>query len=755
MLKMKIQSLALLIGLSLLAGYAFSESDLQVKWSYGMNKTSSAVVLGIKVADFDGDGLNDIAVAAKEDRLEGSAGWVYMLNNAGTLKWEHDTPGAITSMLVDDLSGDGKPQIMAAVSGDPPLIYFYNGAGDKKTTFINEHGYRIVSMMVDDLDNDGSKELIIGGGSLDKGKVLIYDSSGRLKYNAATTGSVSAMYISDINGDGLKEIIVGTVGRDNEYPANIQAFNSKGVSLWTYKTVKGVQVVSAWDMNGDGTKEIVAGAKDKLVILDSLGHVKEIKENMTRPGYLFNEILLADVNNDGINETILGCTNTVYLYNRNLSSLMWKNAIGPMVFDMEAVDIDGDGFLELAIASDILYVYNKDGTLVNSFNPNTPRFSVRDIYIGDINYDTYPDIIIGATDGKVYVLGSNTQSKKIDANNLYNRGKAQLTDHNYIDAQISARAAIKVYKDLGDNTKAQELNDFLKRIMNEEAGTANQTGQAQTYLDTAIADLNSSDYENAVINARIARAKYYNLNPKDDHITSLDKLINTSVESIRFQAENYLENASTYSDSKDYTNALLYAKKAADAYAFIKDDAGLSKSQAIINASKQALGVTDETTPDVSSSGSSIDMSSLMPLVIGIAALIIVALIASFFLKNRKTKKRTHPDEGNVLDKMEKERRHEKIQPKKVEMPHKEETHSQHHEKHETPKQWIREIDDAMKEPQGGEKQADENKDAHTHTNTSNKNRKKLKRIAKDNYRGAGISLRGLSHNASKESTEE
>ena len=116
MLKMKIHALVFLIGLSLLTGYAFSESDLQVKWSYGMNKTSSAVVLGVKVADFDGDGFNDIAVAAKEDRIEGSAGWVYLLNNDGTLKWVHDTPGAITAMLVDDLSGDGKPQILAALS---------------------------------------------------------------------------------------------------------------------------------------------------------------------------------------------------------------------------------------------------------------------------------------------------------------------------------------------------------------------------------------------------------------------------------------------------------------------------------------------------------------------------------------------------------------------------------------------------------------------------------------------------------------
>jgi hypothetical protein len=735
----------------LLAGIVAAE-DLSVKWKYGMNNTAKAVILAVNVADYDGDGFNDIAVGAKEDTLQGSAGWVYLLNNDGTVKWEHDTPGAISAMITADLSGDGKPQIIAGVSS---RIYMFSGDGSSKQVSLGDLAYKATVIISDDLYKDGSKELIVSGGSQDKGKVFIFDKDARPTYSQVTLGSPSAMVLSDINGDGSKEIIVGTVGRDDEYPAYVQAYNSKADKLWAYKTKKGVQSMAVVDIDGDGSPEILAGSTDSLYVLGGDGKEKEIKSNITRQGFVFNRILVTDMDNDGIDEVVFGCTNNVYMYDKSLKNLRWKNTVGPAVFDLVAEDIDGDGFKELLVASDILYVYNKDGTQVNSFNPQTSRFSVRDIYVGDINYDTYPDIVIGSTDGKIYVLGSSTQSKKIDANNLYKRSKDQLADHNYAEAQTSARAAIRAFKDLGDNTKAQEVTDYLKIVMNQEAGSANQTGDAQSYLDNAFAAFNSKEYIKAVENARIARAKFYNLNIKDPQIARLDNLINNSMETIGFQAENYLDNASTYSGRSDYANALEYAKKAAEAYAFMKDDAGLAKSQIIINASKQALGVTDQTEPEIPSTGSSIDTPSILPLLIGITALIIVALIAAIVLKSRKTKKTAPSEEGSVLDKMEKEDRKEHARPKKEEG-HKEETRIPHHEQHEKPKQWIREVDDAMKEPRGSEKHAEENKEAHTvHTHAAPRKRKKLKRITKDTYKGAGISLRGVSHGAAKEKAEE
>ena len=729
---MKTQTIAVLFGLSILLAGSAAADDLQVKWSYGMNNTAKAVVLSVNVADYNGDGFNDIAVGAKEDTLQGSAGWVYLLNNDGTPKWEHDVPGAVSAMIDGNLTSDGKQSIIAGVSS---RIYVFDGNGDSRQISLGDLTYKATSMLVTDLNNDGSKELVVIGGSQEKGKVFIFDKDLRLPYSKDTLGSPAAMAVSDINGDGLQEIVVGTVGRDNEYPAYVQAFSSKADKLWTYKTMKGVQSLTILDMKGDGKKEIIVGSKDKLIVLSADGQELEVKENITRPGYLFDRILVTDLNNDGEEEIVLGCTNTVYLYDKTLTNLKWKYAVGPAVFDIDAMDIDGDGFKEIAIASDILYIINKDGTLVSSFNAKTPRFSVRDIYIGDINYDTYPEIIIGATDSKVYVLGSTAQSKKMDANNLRKRGIEQYAERDYADAKTSIRSAMEAYKALGDSAMAQNMTLYLQKIMNEEAKVANQSADSQTYLDNAYNAFNDSDYVKAIENARIAKAKYMNINPKDTHIKSADAIINNSINSLRFAAENYLDNATAYVDRKDYEKALQYAKNASEAYAFLSDDANYAKSQAIINASKQALGITAETTGGQQPTGT--DISSLMPILIGIAVIVIVSLIAVYALKSRKKTKEADEPEDSVLDKMEKERPKEK----------KKEIREHHSVKQEEPKHWIKEVDEAMKESSKGERTAGESRE----TPAAHKHRKTMKKITKDNYRGEGISLRNLSCRSSEE----
>jgi len=400
---------------------------------------------------------------------------------------------------------------------------------------------------------------------------------------------------------------------------------------------KGVKSLAVADTDGDGSDEILAGSTDSLYILSPQGKEEGINSNITRPGYVFNRILVTDMDGDGSDEVVFGCTNSVYMYDESLRSLRWKNTVGTEVFDLVAQDIDGDNLKDLLVASDILYIFNKDGTQINSFDAGTNRFSVRDICIDDLNEDTYPDILIGATDGRVYVLSSQTQAKRIEANNLYRRGKQQYEERNYADAEASIRAAIKIYKDLGDNTNAYEMDNLLKRIMNDEARVANQTGEAQRYLESAFDAFESEDYLKAVEDGRIARSKYVNINPKDIHINQLDRMINSSMETIRLKAEGCLENASAYADKKDYRNALEYAKKAEELFSFLKDDPDTEKSRGIINQSKEALGVTYET-PAGESPGQPVNLSGLLP-VLGIAVVIIVIAAVYVVLIKKKGKR--------------------------------------------------------------------------------------------------------------------
>ncbi len=648
--KMKIQTITVLLGLSILLAGSAAADDLQVKWSYAMNNTAKAVVVSIIVSDFNGNGSNEIAIGAKEDRIEGSAGWVYLLNTDGTPKWEQDTPGAISGMIAADLYGDGKKEIITGVSS---RVYVFDGNGDYKQVSLGDLTYTAVSIAVEDLNNDGNKEMIIAGGSTEKGKIFIFNKNLALIKETDLLGGPSSMLISDINGDGQKEILVGIIGTNKDLPGYVQAFDSKGDNLWnSNKTKKGVLSLATLDMNGDGSQEILAGSTDVLYVFDSDGKTKDIK-NITKPGYEYNTIKVSDLNGDGIPEVILGCTNTVYLLDRTLTDIIWKNPVGTEVFDIKTEDMNGNGSKEIAIASDKLYIFNKDGTYVNGFDAKTPTnqlFSVRDIYIGDINEDKYPEILIGSTDGKVYALTSTTQATRMDANNEYKKARDQYAASDYDDADTSAQNAIKLYRELGDSPMVQNLTDLRKHILNEQLRTENQSADAQAYLDSANDAFKSGNYTKTIENAKIAKAKYMDINPADPRIQECGTMINNSLESLRLESENYLNNATQYLENKDYQNALAYSQKAYDDYAFLavqrfpdtdeykyKDSVGLEKSQSILNESKQVLGVTDDSGQEQQAPKLGPDISSLLPVLV---ILIVVIIVAGIYIRSKKQKEK-------------------------------------------------------------------------------------------------------------------
>ncbi len=736
---MKTEKLIVLLGVIFLISGFCTADDLSVSWNYTIPHSGNIMVSSLKIADFNNNGGFDIAVGAYDDQrtiseTDNSAGWVYLLNTDGTLKWEQDTPGAISGMIAADLYGDGKKEIITGVSS---RIYILNGNGDNKQVSLGDTSYKAVSIAVEDLNNDGNKEMIIAGGSAEKGKIFIFNKNLALIKQTDLLGSPSSMLISDINGDGQKEILVGIADTTNtDMPAYVQAFDSKGNKLWTSdKTKNGVLSLAALDMNGNGSQEILAGSIGSLYVLSSKGETISINENITKADEEINIIKVSDLmNNDSLPEVILGCPDTVYMLDRTLNRI-WKNSIYGL-FDIETEDIDGDRLKEIAVASDKLYIFDKDGNLVDDFDAKTGRFSVRSICIGDINEDTYPEILIGTSNGEVYALSSTSQSNRIKANFQYRRAQTQFAAGNYAEAETSAQNAKKIYLELGDNSMAQNVTDYLKKVMTQEAKVSNQSADAQTYLDNAYTALNESDYVKAINNSRIAKAKYMNINPQDpQQIQRADDIINTSIDYLRFTADNDLENATAYAGSKDYEKAMQYAKNASEAYAYLSDNADYARSQAIVNASEQALGITGETNEGQQPAG--IDLSSMMPILIAVALIVVIAFIAVYALKNRKKKTKKDEPEDSVLDEMEKERPKEK----------KKEVREQRSIKQEEQKHWIREVDEAMKEPRKEDRAAVENRE----TPAVHKHRKTMKRITKDSYRGEGISLRNLSCSPSED----
>ncbi len=164
------------------------------------------------IADFDGDGQADIAVAAR---------WYYFVfRQNGSVLWAHSTKdysSAVTGSSVFDFEGDGKAEV---VYNDELFLRVYRGAGtgvdadgdgfndpDILIEIPNSSGTLLEYPLVVDVNNDGNAEIVVAAnnystpGSTTKGIRVFADASD----NWVSTRRIwnqHAYHVTNIEEDG-------------------------------------------------------------------------------------------------------------------------------------------------------------------------------------------------------------------------------------------------------------------------------------------------------------------------------------------------------------------------------------------------------------------------------------------------------------------------------------------------------------------------------------------------------------------------
>ena len=350
---------------------AAPSNAVALEFSAAKNYPVGTAPVAIAVADFNGDGKPDLAVANS-----GSNNVSVLLNNGdGTFQAavNYSAGAAPVAVLAGDFNGDGKQDLIVANTGSLSLLKG-NGDGTFQSAVSITAGSNPKSLAAGDFNGDKKLDLVVGDATAGVVNVLIGNGDGTFQpptsLALATSGPVNSVVAADLNGDSNLDLVVSVPGGpvsllgkgDGTFQAAIHVDSG---------TSNGTLLVA--DLDGDLKTDLVVRAVVRTLFLS------------------VDTITFYRGNGDGTFQTGV----------RVFSSL-------PAVLsNVATADFNADNKLDIAfgrVASGIFYLGKGDGTFLSTQSVATasgPNF----VAVGDFNVDKKPDLAVAnQVDGSVTIL---------------------------------------------------------------------------------------------------------------------------------------------------------------------------------------------------------------------------------------------------------------------------------------------------------------------------------------------------------------
>jgi len=333
----------------------------------------------IRMADFDGDGIMDLAV-----NLSGFD-HVAILKGDGhanfTLQRQFETDTLPKGVAMGDYNKDGKLDLATIQEwGYNIKVNLGDGAGG--FTFageLNGDG-EPTRLYTFDLNKDGNLDLI--GNAPQEGNVLIYYGNGKGGFGTAAQEiedhpNCQAIGIGDLNGDGNQDLAIAYFEDHTSTGSHTDIMLGDGAGSFTsiavFQTNPEATNVVPIDINGDGKLDLVlsgAGAENdqgiflQTFIGDGTGHFTDGQTFDLGTGSIKGDMCLADFNEDGQLDVALPISS--FGSERHMKSTMCQiffgsatgtftqgptATVGQEPHTAVANDFDGDGHLDLVVSN--------------------------------------------------------------------------------------------------------------------------------------------------------------------------------------------------------------------------------------------------------------------------------------------------------------------------------------------------------------------------------------------------------------------
>ncbi len=201
--------------------------------------TNSQDTRAVAVADVNGDNRPDVILGNFNDRvrLYTNNGTANPYTNVASTDISTDT-GPNRALVVGDVNGDGKRDVIVGRNGQTIRLYLNNGTGNPFNgvtgSDISSDTNATTSLALGDVNGDGKPDLIAGN---ENQRNRVYLNNGTINpFNGVTGLDVSldalptlAVALADFNGDGKLDLLDGNTTKTNRVYLNYGGTNPFGI----------------------------------------------------------------------------------------------------------------------------------------------------------------------------------------------------------------------------------------------------------------------------------------------------------------------------------------------------------------------------------------------------------------------------------------------------------------------------------------------------------------------------------------------